>query len=42
MICTLYSPLQEETQMTQNQQAILNGLSELYPNAGPELQFTNP
>lgn len=28
--------------MTENQQAILNGLAELYPNAGPELQFTNP
>ena len=28
--------------MTKNQQAILKGLAELYPNAGPELQFTNP
>ena len=28
--------------MTENQQAILKGLAELYPNAGPELQFTNP
>jgi len=28
--------------MTENQQAILNSLAELYPNAGPELQFTNP
>lgn len=28
--------------MTENQQEILKGLSELYPNAGPELHFTNP
>ncbi len=28
--------------MTQDQQAILNGLSELYPDAGPELHFSNP
>ena len=28
--------------MTENQQAILKVLAELYPNAGPELQFTNP
>ena len=28
--------------MTQDQQAILNGLSELYPGAGPELHFSNP
>ena len=28
--------------MTPNQQEILKGLSELYPNAGPELHFTNP
>ncbi|MBO4924962.1 MAG: endonuclease III [Clostridia bacterium] len=28
--------------MTNDQQAILKGLSELYPNAGPELHFTNP
>ncbi len=28
--------------MNENQQAILEGLAALYPNAGPELQFTNP
>lgn len=28
--------------MNDNQRAILKGLAELYPNAGPELQFTNP
>ena len=28
--------------MNEKQQAILTGLAELYPNAGPELQFTNP
>ena len=28
--------------MTDNQQAILQGLSELYPDAGPELHFSNP
>ena len=28
--------------MNDNQRAILNGLAELYPNAGPELHFTNP
>ena len=28
--------------MTDNQQAILDGLSALYPNAGPELHFSNP
>ena len=28
--------------MDQNQQAILDGLRALYPDAGPELQFTNP
>ena len=28
--------------MTDDQQAILKGLSELYPNAGPELHFSNP
>ena len=28
--------------MTQNQQAILDGLAALYPDAGPELHFTNP
>ncbi len=28
--------------MDERQKAILNGLAELYPNAGPELQFTNP
>ncbi len=28
--------------MTKEQQAILKGLSELYPNAGPELHFSNP
>lgn len=28
--------------MNENQRSILKGLSELYPNAGPELQFTNP
>ena len=28
--------------MNNNQQAILDGLARLYPNAGPELQFTNP
>ena len=28
--------------MNDNQRAILEGLAELYPNAGPELQFTNP
>ena len=28
--------------MTENQRAILNGLNALYPNAGPELHFSNP
>ena len=28
--------------MTDNQQAILDGLSALYPDAGPELHFSNP
>ena len=28
--------------MTDNQQAILEGLSALYPDAGPELHFSNP
>ena len=28
--------------MTENQQAILAGLNELYPDAGPELHFSNP
>lgn len=28
--------------MTKEQRAILKGLSELYPNAGPELHFSNP
>ncbi len=28
--------------MTQQQKAVLQGLAELYPNAGPELHFTNP
>ena len=28
--------------MTDNQQAILRGLAELYPDAGPELHFSNP
>ena len=28
--------------MTENQQAILKGLNELYPDAGPELHFSNP
>ena len=28
--------------MNENQQAILKGLAELYPDAGPELKFTNP
>ena len=28
--------------MTENQQAILNGLNALYPDAGPELHFSNP
>lgn len=28
--------------MTENQRAILKGLAELYPDAGPELHFTNP
>lgn len=28
--------------MTSNQQAILDGLAALYPDAGPELHFTNP
>ena len=28
--------------MDERQKAILNGLADLYPNAGPELQFTNP
>lgn len=28
--------------MNENQQAILNGLNELYPEAGPELHFSNP
>ena len=28
--------------MNDNQRAILKGLAELYPDAGPELQFTNP
>ena len=28
--------------MTENQQKILNGLNALYPDAGPELHFSNP
>ncbi|MBR3742817.1 MAG: endonuclease III [Clostridia bacterium] len=28
--------------MTENQRAILNGLNALYPDAGPELHFSNP
>lgn len=28
--------------MTDNQRAILDGLNELYPDAGPELHFSNP
>ena len=28
--------------MTKEQQAILDGLNELYPDAGPELHFSNP
>ena len=28
--------------MTENQRAILDGLNELYPDAGPELHFSNP
>lgn len=28
--------------MTENQQAILDGLAALYPDAGPELHFSNP
>lgn len=28
--------------MTENQRAILDGLNQLYPNAGPELHFSNP
>ena len=28
--------------MTDNQRAILDGLNQLYPNAGPELHFSNP
>jgi len=28
--------------MNENQRAILKGLAELYPGAGPELHFTNP
>ncbi len=28
--------------MDENKRAILDGLAALYPNAGPELQFTNP
>ncbi|MBR5110302.1 MAG: endonuclease III [Clostridia bacterium] len=32
----------KERVMNENQQAILKGLAELYPDAGPELKFTNP
>ena len=28
--------------MTENQRAILDGLNQLYPDAGPELHFSNP
>ena len=28
--------------MDENKRAILDGLAALYPDAGPELQFTNP
>ncbi len=47
-LCTLYAelcalfPASGGIPMNDNQRAILSGLAELYPNAGPELQFTNP